>query len=43
MKIGSRRRSGISNTPPEAYLEWADTSQVPLGTMAKELGVSFIK
>lgn len=25
--------------PPEAYLEWADTSPVPMSTVAEELGV----
>jgi len=25
--------------PPEAYLEWADTSPVPLSTVAEELGM----
>ncbi|OGH59590.1 MAG: restriction endonuclease subunit R [Candidatus Lindowbacteria bacterium RIFCSPLOWO2_12_FULL_62_27] len=32
-------RAATVGAPPEAYLEWADTSPVPLGTVAEELGV----
>jgi type I restriction enzyme R subunit len=32
-------RAATIGAPPEAYLEWADTSPVPLGTVAEELGV----
>src|SRR5205085_5338400 len=32
-------RSSTIGAPPEAYLEWADTSPVPLSTVAEELGV----
>ena len=32
-------RAGTVGAPPEAYLEWADTSPVPLSTVAEELGV----
>ena len=32
-------RMATVGTPPEAYLEWADTSPVPLSTVAEELGV----
>jgi type I restriction enzyme R subunit len=32
-------RAGTIGAPPEAYLEWADTSPVPLTTVAEELGV----
>ena len=32
-------RAGTIGAPPEAYLEWADTSPVPLSTVAEELGV----
>jgi len=32
-------RMATVGAPPEAYLEWADTSPVPLSTVAEELGV----
>lgn len=32
-------RAASVGAPPEAYLEWADTSPVPLTTVAQELGV----
>ena len=32
-------RAATIGTPPEAYLEWADTSPVPMTTVAEELGV----
>jgi type I restriction enzyme R subunit len=32
-------RASTIGAPPEAYLEWADTSPVPLSTVAEELGV----
>ncbi|OFW00901.1 MAG: restriction endonuclease subunit R [Acidobacteria bacterium RIFCSPLOWO2_02_FULL_68_18] len=32
-------RAATLGAPPEAYLEWADTSPVPLSTVAQELGV----
>jgi type I restriction enzyme R subunit len=32
-------RTATIGSPPEAYLEWADTSPVPLSTVAQELGV----
>ncbi|MBS1911110.1 MAG: type I restriction endonuclease subunit R [Bacteroidetes bacterium] len=32
-------RSGTIAAPPEAYLEWADTSPVPMATVAEELGI----
>lgn len=32
-------RSATIGAPPEAYLEWADTSPVPLSTVAEELGI----
>ena len=32
-------RAATIGAPPEAYLEWADTSPVPLTTVAEELGV----
>ncbi len=32
-------RAGTVGAPPEAYLEWADTSPVPMTTVAQELGV----
>ena len=32
-------RTATVGAPPEAYLEWADTSPVPLSTVAEELGV----
>jgi type I restriction enzyme R subunit len=32
-------RAGTIAAPPEAYLEWADTSPVPLSTVAEELKV----
>lgn len=32
-------RAATVGAPPEAYLEWADTSPVPLSTVAEELGV----
>jgi type I restriction enzyme R subunit len=32
-------RASTVGAPPEAYLEWADTSPVPLMTVAEELGV----
>ena len=32
-------RAATVGAPPEAYLEWADTSPVPLSTVAQELGV----
>ena len=31
-------RAATIGAPPEAYLEWADTSPVPLSTVAEELG-----
>jgi type I restriction enzyme R subunit len=31
-------RAATLGAPPEAYLEWADTSPVPLSTVAQELG-----
>ncbi len=32
-------RAGTIGAPPEAYLEWADTSPMPLSAVAEELGV----
>jgi type I restriction enzyme, R subunit len=32
-------RAATIGAPPEAYLEWADTSPVPLSAVAEELGV----
>src|SRR2546426_1213526 len=32
-------RAATIGAPPEAYLEWADTSPMPLSTVAEELGV----
>ena len=32
-------RAATIAAPPEAYLEWSDTSPVPLSTVAQELGV----
>lgn len=32
-------RAATIGSPPEAYLEWVDTSPVPLSTVAEELGV----
>ncbi len=32
-------RAATIGAPPEAYLEWADTSPVPLTTVAEELGL----
>lgn len=32
-------RAATVGAPPEAYLEWADTSPIPLSTVAEELGV----
>lgn len=32
-------RAATVGAPPEAYLEWADTSPVPLSTVAEELGL----
>jgi type I restriction enzyme R subunit len=32
-------RAATIGSPPEAYLEWADTSPLPLSTVAQELGV----
>lgn len=32
-------RAAAIGAPPEAYLEWADTSPVPMSTVAQELGV----
>lgn len=32
-------RASTIGAPPEAYLEWADTSPVPMATVAEELGV----
>jgi type I restriction enzyme R subunit len=32
-------RAAAIGAPPEAYLEWADTSPVPMSTVAEELGV----
>lgn len=32
-------RAATIGAPPEAFLEWADTSPVPLSTVAEELGV----
>src|SRR5207253_9920149 len=32
-------RAATIGTPPEAYLEWADTSPVPMSTVAEALGV----
>lgn len=32
-------RAATIGAPPEAYLEWADTSPVPLAAVAQELGV----
>lgn len=32
-------RAGTIGAPPEVYLEWADTSPVPMTTVAEELGV----
>jgi type I restriction enzyme, R subunit len=32
-------RAATVGAPPEAYLEWADTSPAPLSTVAEELGV----
>ena len=32
-------RAATIAAPPEAYLEWADTSPVPMSTVAEELGI----
>ena len=32
-------RSATIGSPPEAFLEWADTSPVPMATVAQELGI----
>src|SRR5262249_6140932 len=32
-------RAATIGAPPEAYLEWADTSPVPMSTVAEELGL----
>jgi type I restriction enzyme R subunit len=32
-------RAATISAPPEAYLEWADTSPVPMSTVAEELGL----
>jgi len=32
-------RAATIGAPPEAYLEWADTSPVPMSTVAEELGM----
>jgi type I restriction enzyme R subunit len=32
-------RAATLGAPPEAYLEWADTSPVPMSTVAEELGL----
>lgn len=32
-------RVATVGAPPEVYLEWADTSPVPLSTVAEEVGV----
>ena len=32
-------RAATIGAPPEAYLQWADTSPVPMSTVAEELGV----
>src|SRR5206468_2819038 len=32
-------RASTIGAPPEAYLEWADTSPVPMSTVAEELGL----
>jgi type I restriction enzyme R subunit len=32
-------RAATIGAPPEAYLEWADTSPVPMSTVAQELGL----
>lgn len=32
-------RAATIGAPPEAFLEWADTSPVPLSTVAQELGI----
>lgn len=32
-------RAATIAAPPEAYLEWADTSPVPMNTVAEELGI----
>ena len=32
-------RAATIGAPPEAYLEWADTSPVPMSTVVKELGM----
>src|SRR5215470_6425515 len=32
-------RAATIGAPPEAYLEWADTSPVPLNTVAEEIGI----
>jgi len=32
-------RAATVGAPPEAYLEWADTSPVPMSTVAEELGL----
>jgi len=32
-------RAATIGAPPEAYLEWADTSPVPMSTVAEELGI----
>jgi hypothetical protein len=39
--IGSNfeARAATVGAPPEAYLEWVDTSPVPMSTVAEELGV----
>lgn len=32
-------RAATIGAPPEAYMEWADTSPVPMSTVAEELGI----
>lgn len=32
-------RAATIGAPPEAYLEWADTSPTPMSTVAEELGM----
>lgn len=32
-------RAATIGAPPEAYLEWADTSPIPMSTVAEELGI----
>ena len=32
-------RTATIGTPPEAYMEWSDTSPVPMSTVAAELGI----